>query len=180
MLKKLQAKFGESRVNNCLLSDTRIDFLITEDNVSKQSYILPNVEAKVDIDKCLKIKNPSSKEINQISVDGCFLTPQHDYDGEKCDLVVFDDAKFCFVELKSNAESPKQTSKNLRKARKQLGATINYFDDNDLDFTTHNLEAYIVLKNRLYPRDQASIKERRKKFFDEYEVDLFEKSEIEF
>ena len=180
MVEKLRDKFGEERVNNCLSSDNREYFLVAEDDSTNQSYIVPSTETSIDVDKCVEIQNPSSNEINHISIDGCFLTSQYGYEDEKCDLIVFDDSKFCFVELKSNAESQKQTSKNLRKARNQLGKTINFFDNNGLDFTTHNLEAYIILKNRLYPTDQASIKERRKKFFDEYEVDLFEKSEIEF
>jgi len=160
--------------------DNRDNFLIAENATTKQTYIVSNTEKSIDIDNCLEIKNPLSQEINHMSIDGCFLTSQHGYNGEKCDLVVFDNSKFCFVELKTNAESKKLRSKNLKKARNQLGATINYFDDNDLDFTTHELEAYIILKNKLYPTDKASIKERRKKFFDEYEVDLLEKSEIVF
>jgi len=180
MLEKLRTKFGSIKVNNCHSTDNRRNFLIAEDDAIDKSYIVPNTEINIDFDKCLVIDNPLSKEINHISIDGCFLVPQNGYHGEKCDLVVFDDSKFCFVELKANAESEKQTPRNLKKARNQLGATINYFDDNDLDFTAHTLEAYIVLKNRLYPTDQASRKERRKKFFDEYEVDLFEKNEIEF
>jgi len=180
MIEKLRDKFDKSRVNNCLSIDNRDKFLIAENDTTKQAYIVPNTETNIDVDNCLEINNPLSKEINHISIDGCFLSQQHDYDGEKCDLVVFDNSKFCFVELKTNAESSKLRYKNLKKARNQLGATINYFDDNGLDFTTHNLEAYIILKNKLYPTDKASIKERRKKFFDEYEVDLFERSEINF
>lgn len=180
MIEKLRNKFGNERVDKCLSSDNRTYFLITENDATKQSYIVQNAETSIDKDKCLAIQNSLSKIINHISIDGCFLTTQHGYDDEKCDLVVFDKTKFCFVELKSNAESQKQTSNNLRKARNQLGKTINYFDDNGLDFTTHHLEAYIILKKKLYPTDQASIKERRKTFFDKYEVDLFEKSEIEF
>lgn len=155
-------------------------FYIAENDNTSQSYIVPSTEISVDLDKCLIVLNPHSTKIFHLSIDACFLTQQYGYDQEKCDFVVFNDGLFCFVELKSNAESKKKVRENLKKARKQLGATINFFDDNEVDFSNHILKAYIVLKNKLYPQDQASIKERRKKFFDEYEVDLFEESEVEF
>lgn len=157
-----------------------MEFYIAENDNTSQSYIVPSTETSIDVDKCLVVLNPNSTEIFHLSIDACFLTQQHGYDGEKCDFVVFNDELFCFVELKSNAESKKKVRENLKKARRQLGATINFFDDNEVDFSNHVLEAYIVLKNKLYPQDQASMKERRKKFFDEYEVDLFEESVVEF
>ncbi|MFT6743371.1 MAG: hypothetical protein ACJAVF_004896, partial [Paraglaciecola sp.] len=98
----------------------------------------------------------------------------------KCDFIVFNNDKFCFVELKTNAESEEGVSRNLKKARKQLGAIINYFDDNNVDFLDHEIEAYIVLKNRLYPNDNAGKKALRKSFFDKYKVDLFEENTTEF
>jgi predicted ATPase len=98
----------------------------------------------------------------------------------KCDFIVLNNDKFCFVELKTNAESEEGVSRNLKKARKQLGAIINYFDDNNVDFLDHEIEAYIVLKNRLYPNDNAGKKALRKSFFDKYKVDLFEENTTEF
>lgn len=180
MLDRIKAKFGEQRTNNCLSSESKTEFYVTENDTTNQSYIVLQSEKSIDLDRCLIVKNPLQKNINHISIDGCFLTEQHGYSGEKCDFVVFDDEKFCFVELKTKAVSKKNTRKNLKKARSQLGATINYFDDNEIDFSQHSLEAYIVFENKLYPTDQASVKERRKSFFDKYEVDLFEESELEF
>jgi len=180
MIDEIKNIFGEQRTNNCLSVENRVEFLIAEDEATNRSYIVPNSQKNISLDECLIVKNPLQKEVSHLSIDACFLTQQHGYSGEKCDFIAFADEKFCFVELKSNATSKKKTRENLKKARNQLGATIDYFDDNNLDFSEYTLEAYIVLKSKLYPTDQASIKERRKKFFDKYEVDLFEESEVEF
>lgn len=180
MVDEIRNTFGGQRTNSCLSSDRRTKFYIAENDNTSQSYIVPSAETSVDVDKCLVVLNPDSTEIFHLSIDACFLTQQHGYNEEKCDFVVFNDGLFCFVELKSNAESEKRVLVNLEKARRQLGATINFFDDYEVDFSNHFLRAYIVLKNKLYPQDQASMKERRKKFFDDYEVDLFEESEVEF
>jgi hypothetical protein len=182
MIKQLLNNFGEERTNACLSLDNRLEFYIAENRVTAQSYIIPAFEEYIDVEKCLMVKNTRGENIFHISIDACFLTQQYGYLGKKCDFIVFSNYKFCFVELKLNAQSKnkKRVKENLREARIQLGATINYFDDAGVDFSGYNLEAYIVMKNKLYPTDQASIKERRKKFFDEFEIDLFEKSEIEF
>ena len=159
-------------------TDNRVKLLIAENDNTSQSYIVPATGISIDEDKCLVVLNPNSSDIYHISIDACFLTPQNGYNGRKCDFVIFNDRVFCFVELKSNAESKKNVPKNLKDARAQLGATITFFDDNKIDFSRHDLKAYIIMKNKLYPQDQASIKQRRKKFFDDYEVDLFEESVV--
>lgn len=180
MIDEIKSKFGEQRTENCLSSENRTEFYIAENDQTNRSYIVPDTEESIDLDKCFTVKNKLEKNVSHISIDNCFLTSQYEYAGEKCDFIAFTDEKFCFVELKTNAAKKKQTRKNMKKARNQLGATTDYFDDNEIDFSQHTLEAYIVLKNKLYPTDQASIKERRKKFFDQYEVDLFEESEVAF
>ncbi|WBM73459.1 hypothetical protein [Saprospira grandis] len=180
MINEIRRIFGQSRTNSCLSVESRNKFLIAENGATNQSYIVPSSHTTINSDECLVVENPCGKDVNHISIDACFLTRRYGYSGQKCDFIAFTDEKFCFVELKSNATSVASRSKNLKKARNQLGATIDYFDNNSLNFLNHTLEAYIVLKNRLYPTHQASIQTRRKKFFDEYEVDLFEKSEVEF
>lgn len=180
MIEQLKNTFGEQRTIDCLSTDNRIEFYIAENDATSRSYIVPISNTIIDIDKCFIIKNLDNKTISHLSIDGCFLTEEHGYTAEKCDFITFSDDKFCFVELKSNAERRRQTSQNLRKARKQLGATINHFDDNGIDFSEYDIEAYIVLKNRLYPSNSASVQQRRVQFYDDYEVDLIEGSEVTF
>lgn len=180
MLEILQEIFSLQRVRDCLSTDERSRFLIEENETTNVSQIIVQGVDPNHPEKCLIVNNPNQDTINHISIDGCFLTPETEYFGEKCDLAVFNNEKFCFVELKTNAYSSSNVGNNLRKARRQLGATINYFDNEGVDFSNHNLEAIIVLRNNLYPSNQAGINERRRWFYDEYEVDLFERREITF
>jgi len=180
MIEQLKNVFGEQRIIDCLSTDNRIEFFISENDDTSRSHIVPISNTTIDIDKCFIVKNSNNKTINHLSIDACLLTIEHGYTGEKCDFITFSDDKFCFVELKSNAEKRRATSQNLKKARKQLGATINHFDDNEIDFSEYVLEAYIVLKNRLYPANSASIQQRKIQFYNDYEVELIESSEVEF
>jgi len=108
MVGQLKNTFGEQRTNDCLSSDNRTEFYIAENDATSRSYIVPSSEKSIDKDKCFSINNPNSKDINHVSIDACFLIQQYGYDGEKCDFIAFSDDKFCFVELKSNAESKKR------------------------------------------------------------------------
>ena len=73
MLEELTEKFGETRVNPCLSSDERDEFLITENENTKTSYIVLETDS-VEEDKCLKVKNEHQITIYHIAVDNCFLT----------------------------------------------------------------------------------------------------------
>jgi len=181
MIEQLKNAFGVQRTLNCFSKDDRIHFYIAENDATSQSYIVPlSEEPLLDTDKCWVIKNPDNHEINHVSIDACLLTEQHGYTDRKCDFVAFSDDKFCFVELKSNAYSQNRVRANLNSAIEQLGQTINHFDDNGIDFSLYDLEAYIVFKNHLYPTNSASIQQRKIQFYNDYEVELIESSEVEF
>lgn len=176
--------FGQTRVSTCLSTSVKHkEFLVADDEETSQSYIVPEENSSILEEECFKILNPQSKEIKVLSIDACFLIPEYGYNEQKCDCAIFSNDKFCFVELKTNASSRKKITDNIKKAIKQLGKTINYFDDNNIDFTEYELEAYVVLKPRLYRTSPAALtskQERRRRFFDEFEVDLFEDKETKF
>ncbi|MGB1204394.1 MAG: hypothetical protein ACPG5B_02040 [Chitinophagales bacterium] len=183
MKQQLIAIFGDTRVLNCLSITNRKEFLIADEEETSRCYIVPEGNTEILIEKCFKVINSQSKEIQLLSVDACFLTREYDYNGQKCDCIIFSENKLCFVELKTNATSIKKIKDNIKKAIEQLGCTINHFDENGVDFAEYQLEAYIVLKPRLYRtslRATTSKQKRRKKFFDEFEVDLYEISETHF
>lgn len=179
MVEQLKEIFGSIRTDSCISSDDREKFYITENERTACSYIVDKNE-KCELDECFIIRNISKKQIHHLSVDACFLTPEYGYEGSKCDFAVFDNEKFCFVELKTNAYSEKRVESTLKIARKQLITTINYFKEKEVDFSEYSLEAYIVLKDNLYPNTSADKQRRKINFYDKCEVELFEESETEF
>jgi hypothetical protein len=164
--------------SNCLKTDSNSVFWIDEDDTTKISFIVNQSTELVDEEVMLRVNNQHSKAINILCIDGCIFSSA---DGSRCDCALFDDDKFCFCELKYDVKNTGTASKNLRKARnEQLSNTILSFKSK-VDFALFTkLEAYVVLKKRLYPNRTARLSELKKEFWDKHKVEYFEEKDIIF
>jgi len=141
----------------------------------KKSIIAPHPVTETE--PAFQISNPTKKPIHLLAIDGCFFTSN---DPKRCDCLVYDDQCLCFVELKLDATSHRRATSNLKKARKQLGATISFFKS-AFNLVTQNfwgfdLEAYAVMNTQFYPRQSASRTHIFVGFLEEYGVKLYEKN----
>ena len=127
------------------------------------------------------VLNPENKTIYLFALDNCFFTAA---DPKRCDCLVYDDDCFCFVELKLGVTSRRQRSERLRNARNQLGATITFFREQVAGempgLRGAKLEAYIAMRETLYPRFSASRQQTLVAFQERYGVPLYEKSSKTF
>lgn len=180
MVAQLRQVFTTTPVDNCLDRDDSEQFYIIEDDSSSQSIIEKYSTSK---DGFLII-NPHKKTIYLLTTDNCFLEYLDEYEGKRCDCIVFDDHYFCFVELKLNVSVPRQATRRLREARKQLGNVIEFFretfDKVSRDFLGFDLEAYVVMRQNIYPRWRASRMSVYVEFRDQYGVILLERDSKKF
>jgi len=131
-------------------------------------------------DACFKVKNKTSKNIGFIPVDG-----KTGYIGcgiSCCDTILFNNKYFCFIEFKLNATSlkPNAVKRNRKKAIKQLGRTISYFNTKlHSNYLNLFLEAHISTPPT-YPRADTKWKSYRIAFFQKFHIPLFESNEKRF
>ncbi|MFK7949120.1 MAG: hypothetical protein AB8G11_16135 [Saprospiraceae bacterium] len=174
-------------VTDFIQVENRSDFEIMD--YKGQSYIIDKIATKatcdlisnpsltVDYDKNKSFVIKQAQGINFIPIDG--KDGLLGYGDSFCDCVFFDENDFCFVEFKFNAESIeiRAIRKNRKKGITQLGNTIDEFDEMvDYDFEGLNLEAYISTPIT-YPRESDGFEALKVQFFDDYQVELFERTE---
>ena len=177
MLAWLRETFKLSRqVAKCIESSTDDEMIVCE----KDGDGTPCTFHKTESDG-FNIKNSRQKEIHLLATDQCFFTAA---DEKRCDCIVFDAAYCCFIELKLNIKNWKSFADNAKDARKQLGNTIRFFEEaletNSQEFFGFQREAYIVMRDHVYPRNIAARNEARVRFLQEYKVPLFEQNKKEF
>ena len=154
-----------------------------------QSYIIVNIQLSES--RCSIIQNNHEKtiEFNQEKIFNIMNAQQFGFipiDGKKgllgfgdshCDFVFFDNQDFCFVEFKVDATSPRKVNHNRKEAVRQLGNTINLFDQKlEKDYQQFNLEAYVCTPD-LYPKRDVSWENLANDFLEKYGIDLFETRE---
>lgn len=155
---------GQSYIINEVLSDSECSL---KDEL--------NIISDYNNQKVFYVKN--AKGVYFIPIDG--KKGLFGYGDSFCDCVFFDENNFCFLEFKFNAESLKLSMirKNRKKAVKQLGNTIEEFDELlDYDYSDLKLEAYMCTPI-VYPRESEGFQDFKVQFFDDYEVELFERTE---
>ena len=176
MIAQLREVFAERPVDRCLAFDIRKEFYIYEDETSNRSFIFKKDGMPGD---GFLIINPKQKSIRHLSIDHCFFTDGDSYEGKRCDCVVFDDHNFCFIELKLNVKWRKATDQ-LREAREQIGAVIEFFkeafDNASKGFLGFELEAFVVMRQHIYPRNRANRSSVFVEFLEKYGVTLFEQN----
>lgn len=99
-----------------------------------------------------------------------------------CDFIFFNNANFCFVEMKLNATSlnPQPIRKNRKKAVKQLKSTIDYFDKKlSKNYSGLILEAYVATPD-IYPRENTAFQSIKVQFLENTGVSLYESREKKY
>lgn len=168
--------FANRPIKNCLDSSKAVHLVVFEDANGKTC-----IEELEHQTFGLHVENLNKKQIYLLALDHCFFK---DYEDTRCDCIIFDDSCLCFVELKLNVGKYDQATEALKKARKQLGTTIQFFKTalqlKSKNFFNFNLEAYVVMQSTVYPRKRASRDAIFVKFLEDFGVELFEKNSKTF
>ena len=178
LLDDFKSIFAEEKLTACYASNSNSQFDIIENKGI--SCIVQNIEPS------FKVKNPEQFIVHFLAVDQCLFSSSDSYKGKRSDCVLFNEADFCFVELKLDVASIKHRRERTAEAIEQIGATIEHFvevfnhNSKDLMSFGFNYEAYIAFRTKVYPRDPAAAKNRKVKFAARYNVKLFEQNWKEF
>ncbi len=182
MVTQLTEVFSQQAIQACLESESQANFYICDsphDDVNEKTFI-----AITGNEQGFKISNPNQKTIYHLPLDHCFCDHLATYQGQRCDCIIFDDTYFCFAELKLNVRKPKKATDKCGDALKQLITTIEFFRNSfqsvTKDFLDYNLEAYVVMQRKIYPRHPTWLKDKQTEFLEQYGVELYEKNEKEF
>lgn len=122
----------------------------------------------------LTVTNVEGKNICLVKTDKCLFTDSV----SKCDCLLFSENQFYCVEIKSGGSG--KIGDRKRKAKEQLGKTIEHLRDNDFDLSKFAVTAVICIKNYTRSIIQASEQSAKVKFQDTYGVSLEVKDRIEF
>ncbi len=170
--------------------ENRIEFAIVDyDNTSyvvqkidtENTYLI-NPENSVILyepEKLFWLKNIET--IVFVPIDGTknsLMTGDRDGEGH-CDVVVFDEQHFCFIELKLNATSLAESAvtKNRWKAINQIERTLVFLDKKfNLDYAGLDLEAYVATIPT-YPRQNAEWQNISVAFLEKNGFQVFEATE---
>ncbi len=161
--------FSDRHIDKCFyISEEKLDFI--QDDEETQKCYFTNGEKDG-----FRIENPEKKEVNLLALDGCFFS---DDEIRRCDGIVFDDKELCFFELKLNAFSSKgnKKRKNFKDAIEQLESTINFFNQNDVDFSIFSKEAFVCMNNKSYPKNTATRNFKKVAFLKKNNIPLIDKN----
>lgn len=164
MKEQIEAVFAKCMTNQCIEEYREPQFWIHDPKGNIKCVIHLEKQEKFDFE----VINKEEKLINFLAIDQCILD---DTDGTKCDLALFDDTTFCFVEIK-NARKNKGNHRN--KALKQLGQTITLFKEK-LEMANYALEARVCFSSsKTFPRLTAQRMVKIKRFQDQFGARLTE------
>lgn len=164
MLNSLKKVFPHLEEKGCLQFITKEAFEIFDHKEEKKCYI-------VEENGQFKVINSQKKEIGFLAIDECLFDAS---DGSRADCMVFNEKVACFIELKDCKN--KNIPVNRRKAKKQLVAVIEFFQENiKLD---RKLEAYICVTcsskdGAVTMTPRANNKEAQLEFEEFYNTALF-------
>lgn len=170
------------QTGNCLETRNEIIFWVDEypDEIEfernrKKSFVLIETEDEL----LFTVKNPTQKDVHFLAIDQGIFWKTEKYKLGRCDFALFDDTRFCFIEIKE--VTLKHRNKERLEAYKQLKETILKFREH-LDFGHYQIEAQVSFKSsrKIYPRQSSSNQDIAKEFDDELAVALFENNDIEF
>jgi hypothetical protein len=100
------------KAHDCLETDNKSDFWVSEDTTTKKSFIVRSSLEIEEQEVMLKVNNPHTKDINLLCIDACIYSSA---DISRCDCALFDDDKFCFVNLNLKLKIGEQQVKTCEK-----------------------------------------------------------------
>lgn len=134
------------------------------------------VKIVLDGDYQLTIYNESESEICVVKTDKCLIK---EVEGQKkCDCILFNNRRLYFVEIKSGGTGKRGERK--RKAKEQLGSTIDNLRNNGISLSNLELQAIICIKNHSRKIPQVTEQTMMEKFREQYNVKLEITDTIEF
>lgn len=167
MTPQITALYPHVLTNNCLEVRNDLELKIVEPHGNGKCQI-----NNLSIDPNFLVRNPDSKDINFLAIDGCVFTIEPH---KRCDCAVYDDSTFCFVEIKDSDTtlvSLMTRQNHLTKAYQQLEVSINLFTST-MNFTGYNLEAIVSFREKPpIPAVAASDQYQIFHFFSSYNVSL--------
>ena len=128
----IEKAFPQTVQNTCLQTSTELEFCVF-DTEAKKCAIQTDPAGL----KHFTVENPTGRTIHFLAIDHCLFSDQ---DETRCDCAVFDEKTFCFIEIKET-DTAARRSAHYQKAKEQLKATIQHFQDR-MTFTTKRIEAY--------------------------------------
>ena len=173
MINSLKEVFPHLEEKECLQFMTKESFEIFDHKEDKKCYI-------IEENGQFKVINSQKKEIGFLALDECLFDSS---DGSRADCMVFDDEVLCFIELKDCKNKKQTIRKGRRKAKKQLVAVIEFFQENiKLD---RKLGAYICVTcstqdGRVTMTPPANNEEAQLEFEEFYNTALFYACEKKF
>jgi hypothetical protein len=173
MDKSLKLSFSKINDNHCL--ETKADklFYVHDCPHTKKSIISLEKPAEHHF----KVINKKAQSLRFLGIDHCMF---FDGDFKKCDFALYDNATFCFVELKEVKKDDHQMRRAAKKkAEQQLLSVIELFQ-NTLDFSKTNLEAYLCVGFQRTRPSFLSKSQRAMKDFVRLKTKLFDGCEREF
>lgn len=125
-----------------------------------------------------KVTNPNHKSIRLLATDHCLFFD----DGlKKCDFILYDEAVFCFIELKAVRKDIHKKRKNAKRyAEKQLLTTIELFQEKLRDFGGRILEAYLCVGYTTARPSLLSQSQRAKRDFVKLNTKLYDGCQKQF
>lgn len=150
--------------NECFLEENAAYFEIFDD---EKEGCLIRLEKETGH---FQIENPNKKNIGFVKIDDCLL-PSHEH--RKADFAVFDETCFCIVEIKNVKTSRRKKAR--ANAFEQLEKTLDIFQEKEIDFSNHKLQAITAFTfERSYPIATTRMQSKVKHFFDKFNADLME------
>ncbi|QTA85421.1 hypothetical protein [Desulfonema magnum] len=175
MDKTLERIFPGMTDNECLKIISDILFYVYDNPDTDQAFA---TVTEPEEHQNFRITNPACKPVRVLSVDHCLFS---DDSFKKCDFVLYDEAAFCFVELKAVHRDVHKKRKNAKRyAEKQLLATIELFRKELGNFGGRDLEAYLCVGYRTGRPSILSRSQRAKRDFVRLGVKLYDGCRKEF
>ncbi len=171
-----QVKRIEERAEFAILSDYKGQSHIVVDILQETLTIQVNgTEIPVPRDDTKLFRIYNAKQVVFVPIDG-----KHGllgFSDSYCDVIIFDESHFCFIEFKLNATSIKKSTQRRAEAIGQLSNTIDFFDNKlAKNYEGLALEAYVGTP-LIYPRNDATWKKLAVGFLENYRMPLYETNE---
>ncbi|CAG5005302.1 hypothetical protein DYBT9275_03558 [Dyadobacter sp. CECT 9275] len=172
MKEAIETAFPQVITGSCLETEKASSFNIFDSETEPKRCFIRKSEEEP---RHFEVVNPSLKEIHFLAIDKCILT---DSDSAHCDCAIFDDKQFSFLEI---SESKKlQRNEKRKRARIQLGQTIQHFRSKGISFMESPNAIICFVGKNVYPARTSSNNEARLDFFEDWTAILMEGNQIEF
>lgn len=170
-----QFKKCKSDIDECFETLNIKEFEIYDCEDEKRCFIKSEDSIICD-SQIFRVENENLRDITFVAFDKCIFDDSDNF--SKCDCIISDNKKVCFVELKKTKTS--QRSTKVKQAIKELKESIKKCKDK-IDFKDFELEAYYCVGSRkVVPSKSSSRLNDLVEFEEELNTILFEGCEKKF